>query len=661
MQTIKFCFGHFSQVSSQVFMILITSIFLCIFGLNACGDNQDSQKQSQEQVVTKTPPPFELKGKLSDLTFPAQLVAIGGFNQIEQVSTKIKTSLTSFLPTPLDLRAMWLDNYVQTEMLLDPKFIHAERPLRFIELVSEGSIHTVRLIGINSIKNLQESLGQYVTTKDIDGKQVFVQNRYKDDKTPLYFTELKHNMIASTYHPKLLSKEYLQFYNEVASTKVDGLINAIFFPKKAGENWQGFAEGENQLAELELKGSARSVARQKNTLKNILNLAKQVALDSEKTSLTVNIDQPRVSFDVDWALKAGSTSALMLTQLKGSEHQLLKYASGASFLLSLQLPKTTLQLIIQEWNRLALSTIQPKMASQNSKSKKNNKNKKKKRAKNLAPVLSESLELVSDYLKLTQDASQHLAGSLLLATIPFEQAQKNSKTKATADDEALDESLFLPPTNAKALRWLGLFGHSNQAQISEQINKILSVYQVPEIAKNMKKRGLKINIKEERYESNKQVLQTTHIKTRMPRTSPILRPLRPQLKELYNAHLWITENLGAVGFANSWKQSFDRLLQALNQQDAQMDSLIAQAVKAGLAQPSLFLYLDPLSTIGALKRGKAGSILLPLQMMFAAAKPSEGLSLTLQANQQSLKARLNVPHSLLNAIKAGMSGTGLSQ
>ena len=141
----------------------------------------------------------------------------------------------------------------------------------------------------------------------------------------MYFVELDYNIIASTYHPKLLGSDYLKFYNKVASRKVDGLINAIFFPKRAGENWQAFQESENSLDQLELKGSARSIARQKSTLKKILALAKQVAVDSEKTSFVVTIDQPRVSLNVNWALKSGSNSALLLAQLKGSEHQLLKY------------------------------------------------------------------------------------------------------------------------------------------------------------------------------------------------------------------------------------------------------------------------------------------------------------------------------------------------
>ena len=639
-------------------LFLNMSLLLCTLGIASCGDHKSSEKTVQNLPQKKSPPPFRLKGKLNELDAPNNLVAIGGLNQIDQASTQIRNSLISFLPTPLDLRAMWLDNYVQTEMLLDPKHIHPQRPLRFIQLADEGIIHTVRLIGINSITALQESLGQYVTTKVIENKTVFVQNRYKDDKNPLYFVELDYNIIASTYHPKLLGANYLKFYNEVACRKVDGLINAIFFPKRAGENWQAFQESENRLDQLELKGSPRSIARQKSTLKKVMALAKQVALDSEKTSFVVNIDQPRISLNVDWALKPGSNSALLLAQLKGSEHQLLKYVSSASFLLSLQLPKATLQLIIKEWNSLALSTIQPNLVKDKLEKKKAKK--RKKTDKNLPPVLSASKELISDYLKLTQEASAHLDGSLLLATIPFEPSKKVKKKSAQVDNE-LDETLFLPPTNQKALRWIGLFGHDDLTQVSEQIQRILSVYKIPEIAKNMRKRGLRIKIKDDLYTSHGQKLETIHIKTRMPRTPPLLRPLRPQLKELYNAHLWLTEGLGAVGFANTWKQSFDILLDSIKDPSIQTGQLLNNAMQAGLKSPLLFLYLDPISTISALKRGKSGSMLLPLQMMFTATKASEGLSLTVQSRQNSLKARLNIPHDFLKAIKSGMSGTSLGQ
>ena len=639
--------------------LLSISLLLCTLAIAACGDNKSSEKTVQELPQKKSPPPFRFTGNLNELVVPNNLVAIGGLNQVDQASTQIKNSLISFLPTPLDLRSMWLDNYVQTEMLLDPKHIHPQRPLRFIQLADEGTIHTVRLIGINSITELQKSLGQYVTTKVVENKTVFVQNRYKDDKNPLYFVELDYNIIASTYHPKLLGANYLKFYNEVARRKVDGLINAIFFPKKAGENWQAFQESENRLDQLELKGSARSIARQKSTLKKIMALAKQVALDSEKTSFVVNIDQPRVSLNVDWALKPGSNSALLLAQLKGSEHQLLKYVSSASFLLSLQLPKATLQLIIQEWNSLALSIIRPNQIKDKSEKKKAKK--RKKTGKNLPPVLTASKELMSDYLKLTQDAAAHLDGSILLATVPFELANKAKKKSAKVDNELLDETLFLPPTNQKALRWIGLFGHDNLTQVSEQIQRILSVYKIPEIAKNMRKRGLRIKIKNDLYTSHGQKLETIHIKTRMPRTPPLLRPLRPQLKELYNAHLWLTKDLGAVGFANNWKQSFDLLLESIKDPSIQTGQLLNKAMQAGLKNPLLFLYLDPISTISALKRGRSGSMLLPLQMMFTATKASEGLSLTVQSHQNSLKARLNIPHDFLKAIKSGMSGTSIGQ
>ena len=645
-------FFSFSWVGFMLSSLMLSG------ALNGCGDNKGSQEAIQKVQKKALPPPFELKGNLKELSMPSNLVAIGGLNQIDQASAQIKNSLTSFLSQPLDLRAMWLDNYVQTEMLLDPKHIHPKRPLRFIQFADKGSIHTIRLIGVNSVKELQESLGQYLSTKEVDGKTVFIQNRYKGDKNPLYFVVLEHNVIASTYYPKLLSADYLKFYNDVAIRKVDGLINAIFFPKRAGENWQAFKESEARLENLELNGSTRSIARQKSTLKKVMALAKQIASDSEKTSLVVNIDQPRVSLDVDWALKAESASAMLLSQLKGSEHQLLKYASGASFLLSLQLPKPTLQLIIQEWNKLALSIIQPKL-EQSQPTKKSSK--KKKRKRDLPPVLSKSKELISDYLQLTQDAAKHLNGSLLLATIPFESVQAKSKKRTKALEEELDETLFLPPNNQKALRWIGLFGHNDLTQVTEQINKILSVYRIPEISKNMRKRGLKIKIKDEVYQSKEQKLNTVHIRTRMPRTPPMLRPLRPQLKELYNAHLWLSENLGAVGFANTWKQSFDALLDSLKDQAQQADRFLSSAMEAGLDEPSLFLYLDPLSTISGLKRGKAGSILLPLQMMFSATKACEGLSLSVQSKQNSLKARLNIPHALLEAIKSGMSGTSQGQ
>ena len=107
----------------------ITRVALILMCVSACTQSDQKPPQPSPAQEAPPPPPFTLKGELSDLTLPKNLVFVGGFNQIDETSRQLEQGLPNFLPTSFDLRAQWLNNYVQTELRIESKFIYNERPL----------------------------------------------------------------------------------------------------------------------------------------------------------------------------------------------------------------------------------------------------------------------------------------------------------------------------------------------------------------------------------------------------------------------------------------------------------------------------------------------------------------------------------------------------
>lgn len=625
------------------------------------------------KVETQVEAPFTLEGSLQDVQPIPGVISLGGLNLISEAADQLRNGLTSFLATPLELRSLWLDNYIQTDLMFSPEFLDTERPLRVIQISHNGEAHTVRIIGVKDIKPLVDSLGTYLEKTQSPSGIIYVQNRYKGDKNPPRFIELGQGLIASTDQVELLSENHLRYYRAVASKRIDGFLSALFYPSEAAK-LNGVLKSGEMIDQLELKGSDRSITRQRGMLRSMAELAKRVADDSELTTFSVRLDQPRVRVDLDWQLREGSSSQLFIQQLKGGEHKLIKYAGAAAFLLSLDLPESLMATIVQEWNKAALRTLtkeqinaaaNPESVDSHNDASRNKKKKQKRKSSSLPPPLGTSAEQIDEYIQLVTRASKSLGGELLLGALavkdPLPTKQKAPPTTPEAAEELDDLDLFKAKENPRVLHWLGLFSHLGAEQLLQDLKAVLDIYRDSEIKRAMKKRGLVIKISDDPpLKSDGIEIKSTHIQTRMPRTPAVIRPLRPQLKELYDGHLWVGENFGAVGFASSWKETIQKLATQKDKADLTNEptgSMISAALKAGVNRPTLFLYLDPITTLTSLKQGKAGSMLLPLQMMFGAFEPTEGLSLSVGKSERGAHARLNIPHHLLQSIKSAMSGT----
>ena len=693
----------------------ITRVALMLMCVSACTQSDQKPPQVTQPQEAPPPPPFKLKGELSDLTLPKNLVLVGGFNQIDETSRQLERGLPNFLPTSFDLRAQWLNNYVQTELRIESKFVHSERPLRVMRFkLDEGDgallqSHTVHLIGVTDAQALIKSLGR-VEHVEHQGKDVYVYRRYKGDKSPSYFTFLEDEIVVTAHKLELLSRDYISFYNQLSHVRIPGLISALFFPQQLTLSQGEVKDQQQALEALELKGSKASIERQRGLLRAGVELGHQVARDSEQVSLVIKFDQRRLVFDLDWRLRRDSRASQMLSRIQGGAHTLLQELGAAAFVISAQLPKDALVALVRAWNQVALNTIQvskktqPKTPQRQKVNRKKSQKKKRKKHtsdQSLYPVLGQSPALITEYLRTAVQAAQELTGELTLAIVPHIASSQPEGLTAPPSPQAREgaaptSEIFLAQTNQKSLRWVGLFGHRGQEETLKKIRATLDIYSDPEVKRAMRRRGLVVKIKDDDALEGISG-RSIHIKSRMPRTPRSLRPLRPQLKELYNAHLWIGERRGVIGFDDSWRETLKRHAsstpamesdraestgarsvsveasatapasqQSANQpsdaaasalRDESKPNYVRDALNAGVQSPLLFMYLNPVTLISALKRGRSGSILLPLQMMFSSLPNTEGIGLTLGREGQSVNVRLTVAQALLRAIKQGMSGT----
>ena len=196
--------SHYSRAKytpqPRTSLSFIMTLYLVL--MTACQDDIKSEPSPELPTIVK--PTFKLSGELTAVKPMEGVISVGGFNLISEATEQLKTGLTSFLAAPLDLREIWLDSYVQTDLMFSPKFVEQGRPLRIIQIALNGEVYTVHIIGVTDIKALRETLGSHLETLKSSEGTIYIQNRYKGDKNPLRFIEIGQGLIASTDHEDLL-------------------------------------------------------------------------------------------------------------------------------------------------------------------------------------------------------------------------------------------------------------------------------------------------------------------------------------------------------------------------------------------------------------------------------------------------------------------------
>lgn len=614
-------------------------VFILFCFLTACRDHEKNVQNSQK-VIPPPPPPFSLKGIPEDLKLSEEVVSFGGSNLILELTTQVQSVTAKLLSTPLDLRDMWLKTYIQSNFLFTYEHVDETRPLRFIQLLHQGEPHTVRLIGIKDLQALKESIGTYLDELKEGEQTLYAQRRYKQDSEPLYFAVLSHNVIASTKVKALLSTAHLGMYEQLACVRFQGLGAVHLYPKRILSGWgdRVLLQAEEQVEEFDFKGSTSSQERQRALLSTGTQWLQMLAKGSERVVLAAQFMEDRLSIKADWRAQAESSLEKSFHELEAGPHLLLSLLSQPTPLaLSLNLKPHQLAQLTAFLNEGPFTKA----------------------------LLRNQDGLLEDYLTKAVTAGAHLKGQMMFATFvspskPIETPSSSPKSdQELPADQAVLNALKVPLAQG-SMRWGAWLTHTGQVGTSTSLDAIWTLYKQPELTTALKRAGIYSKVSSD--VPNRGALKgisSTHIKARMPRTSSVLAPLRPQLKELYDAHVAVGPELLGIGFGPQWQETLRPITQMLSQ-DQTGPKGVMKAFQTGAPHPFLFFYMNPIAFLSHLKTGKGGSMLLPLQMMAQGLSIDEGLSLSVGAEKGTVTLVLNLPFSLLNAFGKGFAGMGLT-
>ena len=607
-----------------------------------------SERQTEDQPpVIQGPPPFALHLSLDEVSLPKNLTCLIGVNQINELSELISSQVTSFKSTPLDLRSLWLDTYVQTEFLFQAKFLHVERPLRILQFITNQGIQDVRIIGVIHRDELISSLGDYLETKIVEGKTIYVQKRYKSDRHPLHFVFLDHDLIASSYDLSLLSGSYLDTYSQLGHVKLEGLVQAVVYPSRLPPILGGRASHVGIIENLPLHGSTASVARQKGMLLKGLSLAEQVRSDLEYANIKLLLDQASLVISTAWGFRPESLSHTFIKKLKGGEHVLAQELDRVAALISLQLPENPLQNFIEQLNLEILSPREIRKISALPMPEGI-----KRRPSSFPALMGQSDQHISDYVNAASLAAEQLTGELVFAAYqnaPVE--KKETFAEGKTGNRPLSDLVLLEKTSSP-FHWVSLFGHHSRDRFTSHLAEVLSLYGDPEVKRALRKRGVAVSISEEHLEGVQGVVM--HFQSRMKRVPTMLRSIKSYLQKLYQSHVWVGDRRGVIVFSEEWDKTLRLLSEAKPTKLTDQD--VHQALLSGESSPFLFLYFDPVRWFSGLKRGLPGSMTLPLQMMFSQVKPSGGVSLTAAHSGGAIKVQIAFPKKLLETIRNALTG-----
>ena len=609
----------------------ISSLILLVISFLSCSES--STTASTELQGPPPPPPFVLNGSAEQIPLSNELVSFGGINLLKDFIHSIDQTSQKALKAPLNIRSLWLDNFIRNELLFGPEFIFEERPFRFAQMVHNGQLETVRLIGINDLPKLRASLGSYFTSTEESGETIYIQAQYKDDKNPLYF-KMIGQMLISTRAKDLLHAKYTPFYTALIHAKFDGFLSIHSYPERALALWGGdlVSEGNRELTQLELVGSDASQTRQRAVLSTALTFAQSAAKQADRVTFTLNDQGDRISLSLKWKVKKGSHSAQQLATLSVPPRTLLKQLPTSTPLLaSISLKPEVLQNVLMSLNQVLLSR----------------------------GLLSEHKQILENYLSDLKTLSNQLSGELLLAGIVPPSAQAKPRPSNVEDDEeerelegiVEAEQIFMPKKK-RTLEWIGMISIMDQMLTRSGLKQLLSYYSNPEFSKVLRAQGLVARVKEIKKADQSTV---TQLSARMPRVPRVLRPIRTQLKDLYSAKIDIQDKQVVSLFGDRWEKTLSEVRQ-LNEKHRFSSTKAYKNLKNKTNVPFFYFYLDPIALINALKSEPAGSLLLPLQAMFSPITIEEGLSIHLSTAQDTLNAELSLPYALLSGIRQGMSG-----
>ncbi len=690
------------RFKNKTIFSLAFALSLSVLLLLACG-----QKEESKQAPPKLPPPkFALKNQVDDLKVDQQVLSFGGINLIGEVFKEIEKWINPLLPMPLKIEDLWLNQYVLTHFQMPMAHVDFERPLRIVEMIDQKFMHSVRMIGFKDFDTFKQTLAkQLIEDQSKVDAPIYVLSKYENDPSPTYFyIDTTWQMMVSTTHAPLLAKKYRSFYDALFQSKFNGIGAYYYYPKHLLGLWDEDLEkaAEKKSQELKLQGSAVDQQHQKDMISKIAKKLEGLANDSERISTEIFLSEMGFKVKGTWSPKANSELAKIIEQLSVNPKIppiLEKLPTDIPFFASLNLPKALFSSfhvgINQNINspmseNLALfeqylksvmevtqaldgelafiarkATITPEILEmQAQQDQKDQARQAEKKAKKLAEKMKNQKGNALDPKAKADPKQKQKSKQKDQAKSKDETAQNGQETtenQVATDDQSAHTQHPTLPNQSHVLSFATIFSVTDAKVAKEKQDQLLAFYQNESMHAMLNQLGVWV----ETMTDEKIVVEgmpSTRIVGKMAHLPRILNPIKAQLKEIYDAHILIQDRLGVIGFGMTWFDTLTGFFKGIFKGGLLDQTGVKNAFAQGANHPFLMIYFEPFQFIQHLKRGKAGSTELPLQMIFGHVENQDGLSLSLGTQEGKFEGVLDLPYGLIkNLVKAvyGQLGGGL--
>jgi hypothetical protein len=242
---------------------------------------------------------------------------------------------------------------------------------------------------------------------------------------------------------------------------------------------------------------------------------------------------------------------------------------------------------------------------------------------------------------------------------PNKTPKKPVKTTEESPETVENEFPF-KALQTQALSIAVLFGLKDAKLAREKQDLLLSFYQKPELSDLLRKLGVFVEVLDDEQKIGD--FQSKRIVGKMARLPAFLKVVKEQIKEIYDAHILITDQLGLVAFGTSWLES----LQGFGLKDhpnaitggLKEDKAVKRAFEKGAKNPFFMFFVEPIKTMSSLKQGNGGEATLALQLMFSHVKNDEGIAISLGASEDQYEAVFDLPMSVIKTLLLAFTGAG---
>ncbi|MEE2643817.1 MAG: hypothetical protein VYD19_02680 [Myxococcota bacterium] len=621
-----------------------------------CGDRAEAPAPS----APPPPQPFTLEGDADQLSAPEGVISFGGINLLGESFDALNRAFRRLMGPDFDLRTLYLDNFTRSAFLFRSDQVHERRPIRFAQVVLDGELHWLRLIGVKDPAAIRSSFAPLLSPREDEAPpqdQIYTQRRYPDDPSP-NFMRFDDSVFAFSSDRRLLGPDWRNFRRSLLKVKLVGIGGLYFYPSQA-LSWVGDLREKSvaALTALESRPARRALAEAEGKprlLKRLQREQRRREVRSRQLALTIALtdalewaggasrwlrlafllEADRFKLDLRWIPRAGSVLERRFSALANFEgHPLLGEFSGESpAVASLKLPPAELQSLFSGLHHFLLR-------------------------QSLSRDGESAPDAFHDWLKALRKLLEGIGGEAAMSA-HLEAPSAEALSAAEAEAEALKP---LPAPKPKSqLRWSARMALAQPAgEVQKSWEALRAFYQRSELKRQLQKRGVWAQLSQSKEQLAGAAHQVVRIRGKMPRPPKLLRPIRKGLRQLYDARFTFAKERAVVGFGGSALKTLESYLSGTLPGVEPLNTRveIQGALQAAAQAPFFFLWFDPIRFVRSLDLRTSGfGPAAIIYGLLGRLEGGSGVALSAGVREGALQLVLDIPLKLIEELYSGFSG-----